>query len=197
MMDQIDAGTPDEILVVAAILGDLSAFDELALRYRPAVIRTAQMMVSRSDAEDVAQEALLLAFKALPSLEEPRKFPAWLHAITRRCAIRFSQRSRSRSRGCVALDEAILERVPSISRPMPGEDAREELLGALDKILPDYALALRLHFFDEMPLKRIARFLGVSLTTVKWRIYSGKKQLRSEFKVLGRRRSRKWIEKMR
>ena len=68
-MTQVDAGAPDEILVVAAILGDLTAFDELALRYRPAVIRTAQMIVLTDDAEDVAQEALLLAFKALPSLE--------------------------------------------------------------------------------------------------------------------------------
>lgn len=193
-MVQADADTPDEILVVAAILGDLAAFDELVLRYRPAVIRTAQMMVSRNDVEDVAQEALLLAFKALPSLEEPKKFPAWLHAITRRCAIRFSQRKRLQSRGCVALDEVILEQVPALSRPMPDDGAREELQGALDKISRDYALALRLHFLDEMPLKRIARFLGISLPTVKWRIYSGKKQLRDRFKVI-KGRSKKWIKK--
>ncbi|MBN1568287.1 MAG: RNA polymerase sigma factor [Acidobacteria bacterium] len=194
-MEQVEAGIPDEVLVVAAILGDLAAFDELVLRYRPAVMRTAQMMVSREDAEDVAQEALLLAFKALPSLEEPKKFPAWLHAITRRCAIRFSQRMRMRSRNCVALDEAILEQVPALGRPAPGNDAREELQEALNKISPDHALAIRLHFLDEMPLKRIARFLGVSLPTVKWRIYSGKKELRAQFKVL-EGRSKKWIEIM-
>src|SRR5512139_1317665 len=103
-MGQVDAGTSDEILVVAAILGDLAAFDRLVLRYRPAVIRTAQMIVPRDDVEDVAQEALLLAFKALPSLEEPGKFPAWLHAITRRCAFRISERTRARWRICMALD---------------------------------------------------------------------------------------------
>jgi RNA polymerase sigma-70 factor (ECF subfamily) len=194
VMVQADADTPDEILVVAAILGDMAAFDELVLRYRPAVIRTAQMMVPRDDAEDVAQEALLLAFKALPSLEEPKKFPAWLHAITRRCAIRFSQRTRLRSRGCVEFDEAILEQVPALSRPLPGDGDREELRGALDGISQDYALALRLHFLDEMPLKRIARFLGVSLATVKWRIYSGKKQLRAQFRVF-KGRSKGWTEK--
>src|SRR5512143_4207533 len=119
MMAKIDAGTPDEILVVAAIIGGWGAFDELVLRYRPAVVRAARMLVSVDDAEDAAQEALLLAFKALPSLEEPRKFPAWLHAITRRCAIRFSQSTRLQQRDHIALDEAILEQVPALSSPTP------------------------------------------------------------------------------
>ncbi len=192
-MAKIDAGTPDEILVVAAILGDLAAFDELVLRYRPAVVRAARMLVPVDDAEDAAQEALLLAFKALPSLEEPRKFPAWVHAVTRRCAIRFSQRARSQKRDYVALDEVILEQVPALSRPMPSDCADEDLLNALDHIPRDYALALRLHFLDEMPLKRIAGFLGVSVATVKWRIYHGKMLLRAQFKVLTGR-NEKWIE---
>jgi RNA polymerase sigma-70 factor (ECF subfamily) len=183
-MAQADTGTPDEILVVAAILGDLAAFDELVLRYRSAVIRTSRVLVPREDAEDIAQEAWLLAFTALPTLEEPKKFPAWLHAITRRCAIRFSQRSRQRSRGLVALDEVILEQVPALRGPVPEDNARVELQFALDRIPSDYALALRLHFLDEMPLKRIARFLGVTLATVKWRIHNGKKLLRAELKEL-------------
>jgi RNA polymerase sigma-70 factor (ECF subfamily) len=188
-MAQADTGTPDEILVVAAILGDLAAFDQLVLRYRPAVIRTSRMLVRPEDAEDVAQEACLLAFKALPALEEPKKFPAWLHAITRRCAIRFSQRSRQRSQGLVPLDEAILEQVPALRGPAPEDSAREELQWALDRIPADYALALRLHFMDEMPLKRIARFLGVTLATVKWRIHNGKKLLRAQLMELKGRKS--------
>ncbi len=185
-MAQADAGAPDEILVIAAILGDLAAFDELVIRYRPAVVRTARLSVPLDDVEDVAQEALLLAFKALPSLEEPKKFPAWLHAITRRCAIRFSQRNRD-YRAHVGLDELLLERVPALSVPVPGED--KEWRRALDGIPREFALVLRLHFIDEMPLKRIAGFLGVSLATVKWRIYRGKILLRAEL------RSKKWTGK--
>jgi DNA-directed RNA polymerase specialized sigma24 family protein len=70
-MSTIELEPPDEVLVVAAILGNLDAFGELARRYRAAVVRTAQAVVGRDDAEDVAQDALLLAFKALPSIEEP------------------------------------------------------------------------------------------------------------------------------
>lgn len=192
-MAQTDAGTPDEILVVAAILGDLTAFDVLVRRYRAAVIRSARRIVPPDDADDVAQEALLLAFKALPSLEEPWKFPAWLHAITRRSALRFQDRSRARQRGRMALDEAILQQVPALSHPAAGDSGGEELQRAMGGISQDYALVLRLHFLDDMPLKRIADFLGISLATVKWRVYHGKKLLREQFKTL-QRKTETWKE---
>jgi RNA polymerase sigma-70 factor, ECF subfamily len=91
-MAKADADPPDEFLVVGAILGSLDAFDELASRYRAAAVRVAQSIVGRDDAEDVAQDALLLAFKALPSIEEPSKFAAWLSAITRHRAMRIGKR---------------------------------------------------------------------------------------------------------
>src|ERR1041385_5775111 len=83
--------SPDELLVVGAILGDLVAFEQLVLRYGPAIVRLARTIVGSDDAEDVAQDALLLAFKALPGIEEPRKFAAWLSVITRHRALRFSK----------------------------------------------------------------------------------------------------------
>ena len=67
---------PDEVLVLGAILGNLEAFEQLVLRYRPAVVRLARSIVGTDDSEDVAQDALLLAFKALPGIEEPRRFAA-------------------------------------------------------------------------------------------------------------------------
>jgi RNA polymerase sigma-70 factor (ECF subfamily) len=191
-MAKVGAEPPDEVLVVAAILGDLDAFDELALRYRAAVVRTAQAIVGREDAEDVAQDTLLLAFKALPSIEEPTKFAAWLSAITRHRAFRFSKRERSHQVGRIDLDEFLLEQVQSLGHPlvaMPEGD--DELKLALESVPADYALVLRLRFFDEMPLKRIAAFLGAPLSTVKWRIHRGKELLREQIELL-RQRGETW-----
>ena len=193
-MAKIGAEPPDEVLVVAAILGDLDAFDELALRYRAAVVRTAQAIVGREDAEDVAQEALLLAFKALPSIEEPSKFAAWLSAITRHRAFRFSKRERSHQTGRVELDEFLIEQVQALGHPFVSEaEHDDELRAALDNVPADYALVLRLRFFDEIPLKRIAAFLGAPLSTVKWRIHRGKQLLREQVELL-RQRGERWNE---
>src|SRR5687768_2523695 len=190
--------SPDEVLVLGAILGNLEAFEQLVLRYRPAVVRLARTIVGNDDAEDVAQDALLLAFKALPTLEEPTRFAAWLSAITRHRAFRYSKREQAQLSKRVAMDEVLLEKIEALSQPfvdlgadgndddfygLESESDRGKVLSALDKLPNEYALPLRLRFQDEMPLKRIAAFMGVPLTTVKWRLHQGKKLLREKLGV--------------
>ena len=177
--------SPDELLVMAAILGNLEAFEQLVVRYRPAVVRLARSIAGADHAEDVAQDSLLLAFKALPSIDEPRKFAAWLSAITRHRALRFTKSETAQLSKRVPLDEALLENIEALAKG-PGETALaekerdESMIKAIDSLPPDYAMPLRLRFLDEMPLNRIAAFMGVPLSTVKWRIHHAKKLLRAK-----------------
>ena len=177
--------SPDELLVMAAILGNLEAFEQLVVRYRPAVVRLARSIVGTDHAEDVAQDSLLLAFKALPSIDEPRKFAAWLSAITRHRALRFSKSETAQLSKRVALDEALLEKIEALARPaadtaLADKERDESMIKAIDSLPADYAMPLRLRFLDEMPLNRIAAFMGVPLSTVKWRIHHAKKLLRTK-----------------
>lgn len=182
-----DAGPelPDEVLVVAAIVGDLKAFDQLVLRYRAAVMRVATGIVGREHAEDVAQDAWLLAFKALPSIEEPRKFAAWLSAITRHRAMRFGKSESRIKAQRVALDDVLIEKLEALSKPLIERIENLELRTAWESLPADYALTLKLRFLDEMPLERIAAFTGAPLSTVKWRVRQGKKLLRQKVEAAG------------
>jgi RNA polymerase sigma-70 factor (ECF subfamily) len=181
---------PDELLVIEAILGDLEAFEQLVLRYRAAVVRLARSIVGSEYAEDVAQESLLLAFKALPSIEEPQKFAPWLSAITRHRAVRFNQNETAHARKRVPLDDALLEKIEALAKPsthkaltdqaLADKERDEVMLKAVDSLPVDYAMPLKLHYLDDMPLKRISAFMGVPLSTVKWRIHHGKKLLRAK-----------------
>jgi len=172
--------SPDELLVIEAILGNLEAFEQLVVRYRPAVVRLARTIVGADDAEDVAQDSLLLAFKALPTIEEPRKFAPWLSAITRHRAFRFSKSETAQLSKRVPLDEALLEKIEALAKPLAQKERDDEMLAAIDNLPADYAMPLKLRFLDEMPLQRIAAFMGVPLSTVKWRIHHGKKLLRAK-----------------
>src|SRR5438046_8390910 len=120
-MSRTSIETPDELLVIEAVFGDFEAFDELALRYRAAVVRVAQSIVGREDAEDIAQDALLLAFKALPSIEEPKKFAAWLSAITRHRALRVGKRESAQQARRVEMDELLIEKLDALARPFLDE----------------------------------------------------------------------------
>jgi|GEM_PF-277078 len=177
--------TPDEVLVVAAILGDLAAFDELASRYRGAVVRTAGKVVGKEDAEDVAQDALLLAFKALPSIEEPSRFSAWLMVITRHRALRFVNQNRRFTEQCVAFDEVLRSHLDVLNQPPSNENADTEIVHlALNRLPEPYATLMRLRYLDEMPLHRIAAFTDVPLNTVKWRVQRGKRLMRDAIEQL-------------
>jgi RNA polymerase sigma-70 factor, ECF subfamily len=175
---------PDEALVVAAILGDLSSFDVLAMRYRSAAYRVAQSIAGVELAEDAVQEALLLSYKALPSIEEPSKFASWLYAITRHVALRMSKRMREEMRKRVDLDEVLLEYSDALARPFTPPETFETawVRAAIDSLDHDHRLLLKLRYYDEMPLKRIARFLDLPLSTVKWRLHRAKQLLREQLK---------------
>ena len=176
--------SPDEVLVIAAILGNLDAFEELVLRYRAAVVRAARTIVGAEHAEDVAQDVLLLAFKALPTIEEPTRFGAWLAAITRHRALRFNKRESAQMSKRVELDELLLERVDALTQPFTDRSDNDELMRALEGVPTDYVLPLKLRFLDDMPVKRIAGFLGLPLSTVKWRLHHGKKLLKEQIERL-------------
>lgn len=171
----------DTLLVLMAMAGDLDAFDELVRRYRPATLAVAYGVAgSWDDAEDAAQEAFLIALKALPTLRDPAKFGAWLHAITRHQALRYANH-----RQRWQLDELLLERWEALNEEnefarMERRERYEELHNALKDLPEMYRLVIWLRYFEDMPLKRIAAFLDLPLTTVKWRLHEAKRMLRKK-----------------
>jgi RNA polymerase sigma-70 factor (ECF subfamily) len=171
----------DEELVIAALLGEIAAFDVLVLRYRPAVLAAVSRQISRRElAEDIAQEAFLLAFKALPQLSDGRCFPAWLHAIARRQAIRHS---RGEARAAHSpLDELILEHSQVLRDPgweaLERREVQDWVRQAMATLPEEFQLVLTLRYWSELPLERIAAFLGLPLSTVKWRLHRARALMR-------------------
>jgi RNA polymerase sigma-70 factor, ECF subfamily len=169
----------DEILVVAAIGGDDLAFEDLISRHRRTALRVAAGIVGWNQAEDVVQDALLLAHRALASLKDRTKFSRWLLAITRWRALRVSRQESRQALGRVPLDESVLETLSDLaSAPRQSDVGDELLIATLASIPPEYAEVIRYHFLHELPHQKIAEFLDVPLSTVKWRCFRGKEILR-------------------
>ena len=88
---------------------DWRPFDELVLRYRPAVVRTAETVVGRDDAEDVAQDALIQALERIAECRDPARFGGWGLDL---CQIASSQRRLARYAPATALALSIDSRLP-------------------------------------------------------------------------------------
>lgn len=77
----------DEILVERAVDGDAAAFETLVLRHGPLMrAYTSRIVGSRTEADDVVQESLIIAWRQLPALRHPRAVRAWLMRIASRQA---------------------------------------------------------------------------------------------------------------
>ncbi len=171
-------------LVMAALLGDLDAFDALVRRFRGAVIIVAEEMSNcRELAEDVAQEVFLIAYKALPQLQAPAKFSSWLYAIARHRARRVSmQSSRLHPMESTVLDRLILANCHEIGVHPVEECVRRAERAYVPEVLaelaPEFRTPLRLRYYEEWPVQQIGEFLMLPVTTVKWRLHKGRHLMR-------------------
>lgn len=165
----------DSELVQRTLTGDSSAFDELAERYRAAVLRLARRRLWDADeAMDVAQDAFVHAYMSLKSLRDAERFGPWLLAIAGNLC-----RMRLRGRREVTLSLDAVERIAS-----PLSDNSPSDCEAL-RSLPDGARAAALLFFVEgFKQTEIAEKLGISLAAVKARIRSARAHLRKEMQTM-------------
>ena len=167
----------EQDLILAAILGDLRAFDQLALRYRSALLIIASRIVPIEESEDVVQEALVRAFHALPNLVEPSKFGSWLHSITRNCALQY-HRKQKKARSIIdwrILSEYLAADPANVLEKMESE---QSVLEAIESLKPKYQIVVRLYYWGQMSQSKIATFLNLPLTTIKWRLREAKTQLK-------------------
>ncbi|MBT3266685.1 sigma-70 family RNA polymerase sigma factor [Candidatus Poribacteria bacterium] len=172
----------DEGLVLAALVGSLDAFDELARRYRRALISVAYRVVRQPEAaEDVVQDALILAFKALPQLDDASRFGGWLRAITSRQALEYARRG-GRVEYREDVDELILAStrhlVATPAQQVDADETMRQLRDAVDALDADHRQVVQLYYWADMPQKRIAAFLDLPVTTVQWRLHTARKHLR-------------------
>ncbi len=173
----------DAELVVAALAGNTQAFDVLITRYRRAMLAIAQQIVRNpTDAEDVVQDAFLKAFEALPQLSDLNRFGAWLHSITRNRALRY-YKSAGRYQPQEDM-EPYLNSGADTSAEDPAQIVERELTqqairDAIQELPDDFRAVIELYYWAEMPQKRMAEFLSVPLTTVKWRLHKAKELLKT------------------
>lgn len=142
-----------------------------------------------ADAEDLLQEAALLAFRAFDSFRPGTRFKAWFYKIlTNRHFERF-RRSRRRPE-TVELDDVaelylyrrtaeagLHERSDDPARLLMSKLTAEQVLAAIGALPEEYRAVARLHIVDELEYPEIAGVLGCPLGTVRSRLHRGRRML--------------------
>ena len=169
---------PDRALVEAAAAGSREAFDELVRRHQVAIVGLARVLTSgRGDAEDLAQEVFVRAWKSLRTFRGDSAFRTWLHRV----AINVVRSSQSRKVWLQLVTRSTGEPVdvPSREEPVDASLARRQMIERALAALPDeLRVAVTLRDMQGLDYREIATLLDVPIGTVESRIFRARQRLK-------------------
>jgi RNA polymerase sigma-70 factor, ECF subfamily len=176
----------DEALVRATSRGARQAFAVLFERYRNRIYRLAvRMSRNASDAEEIAQETFLQAYRGMPSFKGESRFSTWLYRIAVNEAL---LRRRSTKRRPLELVDPLLAHVPGQLEGARQADRADDLVcakttalrvrDALDRLDESQRVVLVLRDLEELSAEQAAEILGISCEAVRQRAHRARLKLR-------------------
>lgn len=161
------------LLVVRAAAGDQDAFASLAAGHIDRCYALAYRILRDPDrAQDASQQALIGAWRDLPTLRDPERFDAWLHRLVVNACYAESRGTR----------RWIRPRVLSLNpEPDPANSVvdRQALEDAFGQLSPEHRAVVVLHHHLGYPLTEIAETLGIPTGTARSRLHYAVRQLRA------------------
>jgi len=187
-LDQ-QAVADDAQLVARSVKQDHEAFGQLIDRHASAIVNLAYRMVgNRAEAEDLAQEAFLAAFKALATFRADSKFSTWLYRIAaNKCKDWLRAKRPGMGQQDVDIDEVLDIHVAEEQTPerlLSQQQVALELEQAIQRLPPLYREAFVLKHVEGLSYEQMEEILGVNGDTLKMRVYKGRLQLSRELASL-------------
>ena len=177
----------DRPLIDRAQRGDAAAFGELVRKYQRRVYSTAfHMTGNHGDADDVAQDAFVRAYRAIKTYDGRADFFTWLYRIVVNVAL---NALRARKHIFPSADPAGEDGGKPDPRPSPvvqleGKELVAHVVRALASLPDTIRITLVLATLEDLSYRQIAETLEIPEGTVAWRINQGRKLLRKKLAAL-------------
>jgi RNA polymerase sigma-70 factor (ECF subfamily) len=168
---------PDPGVLRSAQRGNEHAYRILVEAYRTPVFNfVLRLTGDRANAEDLTQDVFLRVFQGLPGFSARSSFTTWLFQVTKnRVLDEFRARER-RPHAIVNLDD--VPTLAIVDRPIEESETINGVWRAVRELNPDLKMALLLRDIVGLPYDEIADTLETTLSTVKWRIFKAREEVR-------------------
>lgn len=176
------AALADNQIIQEVLQGNQQAYAGLVDRYKDYVFTLAfRLLKNREDAEEVAQDAFVKAYRYLSDFRGDSKFSTWLYTIVNNTAISHLRKKRPEN---FSLDqdrvfESADNLVSAFRADQVEKKSRQESVNrAIGLLNPDDAQVITLFYKAEQTLEELARILGVEANTAKVRLHRARLRLR-------------------
>jgi RNA polymerase sigma-70 factor (ECF subfamily) len=172
---------PDRDVIRDVRAGDRDAFGRLVQRYQGRLFGLVSVVMrDRAAAEEVTQDAFVRAYTRLDRYDERQPFYPWLATIAVRLGQnRLHQQGRTARREGTALDAAAEPSGgPSPLGTLIQDERSQRLRQAVTALSSGERTAVMLYYRDELPVREIARALGVTSGTIKTLLFRARRRLR-------------------
>lgn len=172
--------TDDQAYIDLVIKGDTNAFAVLVDRYKDMVFTLSLKMVkNREEAEEIAQDSFIKAFRSLNKFKGDSKFSTWLFKVTyNSCLDRLKKLKRVNP--LVAIDEYTEKEVVELSDifdSIEDSERKQMIQVCLDRLPHEDRFLLTLYYFEEQSLKEMAKIMGINDNHVKIKLHRSRKKL--------------------
>jgi RNA polymerase sigma-70 factor, ECF subfamily len=169
------------IFLERAISGDVSAFEQIILRYERRVFSLAWRLLGRpEDAQDASQEVFLRAFRYLHRFDPRRPFEPWLMKMTVNVCHDLSRKRREQPQGVIHPDALRAPGDPH--HELHAEQQRTTLYRALQELPEKERAAIVLRDVEGLSTAEVAEILGSSEATVRSQISSARLKIKKAVK---------------
>ena len=177
----------DAELIQRVLDGDDTAFSTLVKKHQKPVHALAWRKTGDFHvAEEITQDTFLKAYQNLSTLKEPQKFASWLYVIAANYCKMWRRKKRLSTQSLEDTDNAELEKTAYsgyvIAENEQGavETQREVVKKLLAKLQESDRTIITLYYLGEMTYEEISEFLGVSVASIKNRLYRARRRLKKE-----------------
>ncbi len=173
-------GNGEEHIIQKAKQGDQTAFAALVDAYKKQAFNVALPITgNREDAEEVAMDAFVKAWNALPAFKGEAKFSTWLFRIVYNTAISFRRKKRMET---VPMDEKLVENYSedafsSSLQMLTTEEQLQLVKRFVEALPPDDAALMELFYHQQLSIEEISRITLLSVSNVKVKLHRIRKKI--------------------
>jgi RNA polymerase sigma-70 factor, ECF subfamily len=174
-------GDTDEVKVwvLQSRNGDTAAFESLVRAHQHMIHSlTFRMTGSLADAEDLAQETFIRAYRELDSYQGAAKFSSWLYRIAVNACLNWRKREIRREQVHNQWAGSDAARQTEANSVADNDELSQSVQAALMKLPPKQRAAIVLTIYDGYNHAEAAQILGCSETTVSWRVFAARRKLK-------------------